>query len=120
VTAHVLVVEDNDLVASAMRLLMESGGHRVSMARTAAEARAVALADEVDLMLLDLTLPDGDGLHLLAELAEAGRSPRTTVLLTGHEEDATRRRALSAGCSDVWIKPVPARELLERVRRLTD
>lgn len=110
---HVLVVEDNDAVASAMRLLIESGGHRVTTADSMGAGLGVAEIDPPDLALLDLTLPDGDGLSLIEPLRAAGCT--RFVALTGHDDSTTRQRCTDAGCMDVMLKPVPARELLARV-----
>jgi len=110
---HVLVVEDNVDVGDAFRVLFESTGRRVSVVRTVADAVAAARADAVDLMLLDLTLPDGSGLEILEELDDDAR-PRVTVALTGRDEPDVVRRCYSLGCAAVLVKPVPARELLRR------
>ena len=110
--AHVLVVEDNEHVTSALRILLESADHRVSTAGSIAEALAVARRDPAGLVLLDLTLPDGDGLALIPALRAAGSG--AIVALTGHDDSNTRERCLSAGCVDVLVKPVPARELVRR------
>ena len=110
--AHVLIVEDNEHVTSALRILLESADHRVSTAASIAEALAVVRSDPAALVLLDLTLPDGDGLALIEPLRAAG-SP-AIVALTGHDDSETRERCLSAGCVDVLLKPVPARELVRR------
>lgn len=112
-TAHVLLVEDSDLVRDAMRVLIESAGHRMSEASSIAEALAVGAADPADLVLLDLTLPDGDGLTLIDPLLAAGS--KRVISLTGRDDDATRRRCLDAGCIDVLVKPVPARDLVRKV-----
>ena len=109
---HVLVVEDNELVSGALRILFESADLRVSTARTVAESLGVAQSDPPALALLDLTLPDGNGLVLVAPLRAAGC--RTVVALTGHDDAETRQRCLDAGCADVLVKPVPVRELLAR------
>lgn len=119
-TAHVLVVEDNHHVTAAMRLLLESAGHRVSLADGVASAVAVCRSDPPSLMLLDLTLPDGDGLSALALLGEGGGPLPLTVALTGDDTPGKRARCLAAGCVDVLIKPVPARTLLARVAALLD
>ncbi|HVX39829.1 MAG TPA: response regulator [Gemmatimonadaceae bacterium] len=111
--AHVLVVEDSDIVTSAMCVLLESAGHRVTTAASIADALGAGRADPADLVLLDLTLPDGDGLSLVEPLRASGS--RTFVALTGHDDQATRDRCVAAGCADVLLKPVPARELLARV-----
>ena len=110
--AHVLIIEDSELVSSAMRILFESAGQRVSTAGTIAGALGVATSDPAALVLLDLTLPDGDGLSLVQPLHAAGC--KTVVALTGHDDPATRQRCLDAGCAEVMIKPVPARMLVAR------
>jgi CheY-like chemotaxis protein len=112
---HVLVVEDNVDVADAFRVLFQSTGRRVSVARTVAEAVATARGEPVDLMLLDLTLPDGNGLEILEALGQESGLPRVTVALTGRDEPDVVRRCRERGCSAVLVKPVPARELLRRV-----
>jgi two-component system KDP operon response regulator KdpE len=113
VTGHVLIVEDSALVASAMRLLLEDAGHSVTEAGSVAAAvEAVAVASRVpDVALLDLTLPDGDGLRVLAQLRAMGREPRIAVAVTGRDDPGVRERCLAAGCHAVLLKPVPAREL---------
>ena len=113
---HLLLVEDSTLVTDALRILFEETGHRVTVAASVSQAVASATADPPDLMLLDLTLPDGDGLAALRALSANGLAPRATVAMTGHDDPATRQRCLDAGCRAVMVKPVPARELLKRVR----
>ena len=110
---HVLVVEDNELVSGALRVLLETLDTRVSTAATIAETLGVAQNDPPTLTLLDLTLPDGDGLSAVEPLRTAGC--KTVVALTGHDDDATRERCFAAGCAEVLLKPVPARELMARV-----
>ena len=97
-----------------MRVLFEQTGRRVSVAGTVAEAVSVAQLDRPDLMLVDVTLPDGDGLGILEQLREHGTAPRVVVALTGHDEPAITERCVALGCTDVLLKPVPARELLRR------
>ena len=111
---HVLIVEDNALVSGALRVLFEQTGRRVSVAGTVADAVAVAVADRPDLMLVDLTLPDGDGFAILEQLRGANRSPGVVVALTGHDDPQLVERCTSLGCTDVLLKPVPTRELLRR------
>lgn len=115
---HLLIVEDSRLLAQAFRLLFEESGYRVSVSETVAAAKAALGTDDtVDVMLLDLTLPDGNGLSVLTELhAEGGTPPRTTIALTGHDDDLTRERCLAAGCQTVLMKPISPRTLLAAVR----
>jgi CheY-like chemotaxis protein len=113
---HVLVAEDNALVADAMRLLFEETGHRVTTTGSIADTVAAAAVDQVDLLLLDLGLSDGDGLAVLSQLASRDALPRVTVALTGRDEQEVSSRCLAAGCRAVMLKPVPVGELLRKSR----
>ena len=110
----VLLVEDSALVTSALRILFEETGRRVRVAGDVAGAVRACAEERPDLMLLDLTLPDGDGLGVLDAVRGSEGAPRIAVAMTGHDDDATRRRCLAAGCAEVLLKPVPARDLLAR------
>ena len=112
---HVLLVEDSSLVTDALRTLFEQTGRRVTVAATVAAAVAACVRDAPDLVLLDLTLPDGDGLSLFSELEARGVTPPTVVAMTGHDDPRVRARCLEAGCREVLVKPVSIRELLRRV-----
>ena len=113
--ARVLVVEDSVLVTDALTILLESQGHEVRVAATVAEALAVGRAGLPDVVLLDLSLPDGDGLEVLQGLRGAGVEPPVTVALTGRDDQRTVARCRAAGCRDVLLKPVPSRQLLALV-----
>jgi CheY-like chemotaxis protein len=113
--AHrILVVEDNELAAGALQALFESFGYLVRTADSVRAAIDACTGEPTDLMLLDLTLPDGDGLSVLAAVALLGHLPGTTVALTGHDDPDIVRRCLDAGCREVLVKPVGARDLLAR------
>ena len=73
--------------------------------------------DPAALVLLDLRLPDGDGLSLVPELRRAGS---VVIALTGDDDPAKRRNCLEAGCVEVLIKPVPARQLMAIADRLIE
>lgn len=115
---HVLVVEDNSLVSDALRILLEASQFRVTTAESVADALRVTASDHADLVLLDLTLPDGDGLAVVSgsPAAREGDRPTIFVALTGRDDPVTRARCMAAGCADVLVKPVPARELVSRSR----
>ena len=116
----VLLVEDSALVTSALRILFEETGRRVRVAADVAQAVRACAEERPALMLLDLTLPDGDGLSVLDAVRGTDGAPRIAVAMTGHDDDATRRRCLDAGCAEVLLKPVPARELLARAHGWLD
>ena len=111
---HVLVAEDNVLVADAMRLLFEETGHRVTTAGTIVDVVRAASSDPVDLLLLDLGLSDGDGLEILSQLAALDKMPRVSVALTGRDEPEVIERCKAAGCREVLLKPVPVAALLRK------
>ena len=111
----VLVVEDNALVTDAVRVLLESCGHEVVTAGTVEDAVSQVEEHRPLLVLLDLTLPDGSGLDALQRYSTAADYPVITVALTGHDDPGLRKKCLAAGCRDVLLKPVPARQLMARV-----
>jgi len=113
---HVLVAEDNVLVADAMRLLFEETGHRVTTAGTIVDVVRAASSDPVDLLLLDLGLSDGDGLEILDQLRERDALPRVVVALTGRDEPEVIARCKASGCREVMLKPVPVSVLLRKSR----
>ena len=111
---HVLLVEDNELARDALCMLLQVAGHRVSVAGTVAEALTVARDGRPDLLLIDLTLPDGDGLEIVRELL-VEENPPTFVALTGHDAREVADRCIAAGCISVLVKPVSSKELLATV-----
>jgi DNA-binding response OmpR family regulator len=116
---HILIVDDSAAVTDALRVLFEETGHDVSVAATVAEAVIVAAGRTVDVMFLDLTLRDGDGLAALSAMRSRAIEPRVTAALTGHTEPEVAVRCKAAGCQAVLVKPVPIGELLRRVREWT-
>jgi len=116
---HILIVDDSADVTGALRVLFEETGNDVSVANTIRDAVAVADARIIDVMLLDLTLPDGDGLTVLATMRARAAEPRVTAALTGRAEPEVAARCTAAGCRAVLVKPVPIAELLRCVREWT-
>ena len=112
------MVEDSPLVVEALRMLFEETGHRVTVAGSIAETVAAARAERPDIMLLDLGLPDGDGLDALNTLTDEGRAPFATMALTGTDDPAITARCVAAGCREVLLKPVSPRILLAKVNAL--
>lgn len=113
---HVLLVEDSAIAASALRVLLEESGYRVTVAGTVKSAIVAGALDRADALLLDLSLPDGDGVSIVDALRERSALPATVFAMTGRDDDDTRERCEAAGCAAVLVKPVPIRELVERLR----
>lgn len=101
-----------------MRIVFENEGYRVSAVSGVQAGIKLASADQPDIMLLDLTLPDGSGLDLMQSLRELNALPGATLALTGSEDPVTRDRCLAAGCRSLLVKPVPIQELVAQVRAL--
>ena len=115
--ARILIVEDSTLVTDAFRILFSETGYDVDVAGTVAEAIERGTANTADIMLLDLSLPDGNGLEVLEALRERGASPRATLAMTGRDDAKTLRTCLEAGCAEVLLKPLPIGDLLRHIQR---
>jgi DNA-binding response OmpR family regulator len=108
---HVLVVEDDDGVAGAVVGALGAHGHRT--ARVARGADVWTHLRAADLVLLDLGLPDGDGLDLLRKLRRVSATPVLVLTARGDERDVVR--GLRLGADDYLVKPVRLGELLARM-----
>jgi DNA-binding response OmpR family regulator len=117
VGARILIVEDSALVTDAFSVLFTAAGYDVDIAPTVADAIQQGSAGDVDLMLLDLTLPDGSGLEVLEGLRAMGRLPGATIAMTGRDELRIRESCFNAGCVEVLLKPLPVGELLRHIER---
>lgn len=114
--AHILVVDDDPLNVKLLRVLLTLDGHRVDTAGSAAEARRAVATEAPDLILMDVSLPDLDGLSLTRELKRVpGLDAVPVVAISAHAaHDADVVRA--AGCVELVAKPVDTRGFPARVR----
>ena len=110
----VLVVEDDAQLRRFLRASLSSRGYRLEEAVTAREAQQLATSHLPDLLLLDLGLPDGDGIELTRSLRGWTRAPIIVISARGREEDKVD--ALDAGADDYLTKPFGVNELLARIR----
>jgi len=110
----VLVVEDERPMREFLSTTLAANGYAVQEATTAAEALTQATTRVPDLILLDLGLPDRDGLELTRELRRASDVPIIVVSARGRESDKVM--VLDAGADDYLTKPFGTRELLARIR----
>ncbi|MFS0732538.1 response regulator transcription factor [Microbacterium sp. 1P10UB] len=111
----ILIAEDEPRIASFVRKGLESAGYRAQVVEDGAEALAVALEDEVDLVLLDVGLPTMDGFEVLRRLrGQASSVP--VIMLTARSSTRDTVDGLDAGANDYVSKPFTFDELLARVR----
>ena len=99
-----------------MRILFEHNGFRVSSATNIAEAVQIGVHDRPEVVLLDVSLHDEDGLEIIARWKECGVSLPRIFALTGHADEATWDRCAAAGCEAVLLKPVPSSDLVAQVK----
>jgi two-component system response regulator MprA len=114
---HVLVVDDDEPIAAALRRALEYEGFRVSVARDGYAAVEQAQRDSPDVVVLDVMLPGLDGLAVCERL-RAQRCAAWVLMLTARDATADRVRGLDAGADDYLVKPFAYEELLARVRAL--
>jgi len=113
--AHrVLLVEDDPTLRLVIRDNLGSEGYQVEVAADGDRAVRLTQATTPDLIILDLTLPDCDGLDLLPTLRQRGQVP--IIILTARSQQAEKLKGLSLGADDYMTKPFDPEELLARIR----
>ncbi len=111
---NILIVEDDAALSRTLCQGLEEQGYQTTPVRTVREARALTSDRRFDLTLLDLGLPDGDGLDYLKELRERNAGP--VLIITARDTLADKVRGLDAGGDDYLVKPFDFQELLARMR----
>lgn len=115
-TAHVLIVEDEKQIRRFVRAAVEEEGCQVTEAQTIAQGLIVAGQSKPDLIILDLGLPDGDGLSLIRDLRSWSDAP--VLILSARTQESEKIAALDAGADDYLSKPFNVGELRARVRAM--
>lgn len=115
---HILLVEDERTIAAYVKRGLEEQGYAVDIARTGREALDWSDSGSFDLIVLDIMLPEVNGITVCRELR--GRGVRTPILmLTARDAVDDRVTGLDAGADDYLVKPFALKELLARLRALT-
>jgi two-component system, OmpR family, response regulator len=112
--AHILVVDDDAAIRELVREYLSEHDYQVSVAETGGEMDKILAVDHVDLVILDLKLPDEDGLAIARRLRESLDLP--IIILTGRKEEADRVMGLELGADDYVTKPFSQRELMARIK----
>jgi DNA-binding response OmpR family regulator len=113
VNLRILVVEDEPAIAESVAYALRRDGFTVTIANTAREAESAT--EGIDLLVLDLMLPDMSGFDLIAELRKRGLST-PIIVLSSRDGEADRVAALETGADDYVTKPFSPREVVARVR----
>src|SRR6185312_2518677 len=111
----ILVVDDDPEIRKLLARYIESQGFRVLLAASCRELRERLITHQIDLVVLDVMLPDGSGLDLCRDL-RAQRSNVPIILLTALKEEVDRIIGLEIGADDYLGKPFNPRELVARIR----
>ncbi len=113
----ILLVEDDSMLGESLRRGLTGGGHAVDWLRDGALAEATLQTQNFDIVLLDLTLPNCDGLSILRQLRER-RQTVPVIILTARGDIADRVAGLDLGADDYLAKPFALAELEARIRAL--
>lgn len=113
---HVLVVDDDPTIRQLLIDFLGDYDYKVSAVASGAEMTEVLTRTAIDLLVLDVRLPDEDGIQIARRLRE--QSDLAIIVITGRRDEADRVMALELGADDYLTKPFSPRELLARVRAL--
>lgn len=114
---RILLVEDHERIASFVKDGLESGGFTVDLVLTAGDGDAAVQTVKYDVIVLDLGLPDQDGLEVLKKWRDDG-DETPVLVLTARDAVEDRVKGLNAGADDYMLKPFAMEELVARVRAL--
>lgn len=113
-SAFVLVVEDDKQIQNFICYALERAGYRHISSSAGQDALSMLVSEQIDLMLLDLGLPDLDGIEVIKKVREWSEMP--IIVVSARDQDREKAAALDFGADDYLTKPFSATELLARIR----
>ena len=113
---RLLVVDDEDRIRRLLKMYLEREDYVIDEAANGNEALELALANDYDAILLDLMMPEKDGIEVCRELREKKATP--VIMLTAKGEEVNRVQGFEAGTDDYIVKPFSPREVVLRVKAL--
>lgn len=116
-TVKLLVVDDEDRIRRLLNMYLSREGYEIEEAIDGAEALEKAFAEQYDCILLDVMMPEKDGMEVLAELRE-NKIMTPVILLTAKGEEADRVSGFESGADDYIVKPFSPREVVLRVKAM--
>ncbi len=117
-STHILIVEDEEDIARLIARTLEKEGIKSTIVTNLAQAQGFLTRQEPDLIILDLMLPDGDGLDLCKELRFREEKEIPVVVVTAKGEEVDRILGFEMGADDYIVKPFSPRELLLRIKAI--
>src|SRR5262244_3919968 len=115
--AQILVVDDEVGIRELLSEILSDEGHSVQLAENATAARSLRARGRPDLVLLDIWMPDADGITLLKEWATDGHLNMPVIMMSGHGTIDTAVEATRIGAMDFLEKPIALQKLLATVKR---
>lgn len=115
--ANILVVDDELGIRDLLSEILNDEGHAVELAENAAQARQARAQYRPDLVLLDIWMPDTDGVTLLKEWASSGQLNMPVIMMSGHATVETAAEATRIGALDFLEKPITMQKLLKAVEK---
>lgn len=112
----ILLVEDNETIILGLEYLLIQEGYQIVAARNMKEAHKAVEGDRIDLILLDISLPDGDGFDFCRTIKKDSDTP--VIFLTASEEELDVVKGLDMGADDYIVKPFRNRELVSRIKNV--
>ena len=113
----ILLVEDDQNFVFGIEYTLSSEGYNVIVANSLQEARTSLTNHDIDLILLDVNLPDGTGYELCKEIRQTSETP--IIFLTALDEEANIVAGLDLGGDDYMTKPIRTKELISRIKAVT-
>lgn len=110
----ILVVEDDTQIRNFICYALKQEGFPYTTASTAQNALSILVSHQIDLMLLDLGLPDFDGMEVIKKVREWSEMP--IIVVSARDQDKEKAAALDSGADDYLTKPFSATELMARIR----
>lgn len=114
VRAHILVIDDDDLIRSLFKEILEEQGHTVVTADTTAKGIAYVMQRDFDLIFLDLKMPETDGAEILREMKGIKRK-LPVVIITGYPDSEMMERAMKQGPLGIMLKPFDDSDIINTV-----
>ena len=113
---QLLLVEDNELIAKGLKYSLEQEGFQIFFARDKKETIEIVQTHKIDLTILDISLPDGDGFELYEQFLKVKKIP--TIFLTAKDEEDDIVKGLELGAEDYMTKPFSTKELVARINKV--